>query len=182
MKFALIAIAAIISAVMAGPGAASAQATAGGAGTAQPTAAQGASVRSTLDQTFGAGRWRQTSGYRSSAREDELRREGAGTVPAGHVSHHSMGDLTAPGAYDVVVDGVPTAVAAARLKRVSTGFTRVVAERAHGHEGPHLHLEPGAALAAGAVKPQSEATIYERIVGGRRNPLIGEAALAGGTQ
>lgn len=142
---------------------------------------KGASVRSALDQTFGAGRWRETSGYRSRAREDELRREGAGTVPAGRVSHHSMGSATAPGAYDVVVDGVPTAVAAARLERASAGFSRVIAEGAHGREGPHLHIEPGAALAAGAApQPAAEATIYERIVSGRRNPLIEDSPLAGG--
>jgi hypothetical protein len=53
----------------------------------------------------------------------------------------------------------------------------VVAEGAHGRQGPHLHVEPGAGPPAA---PAPEVTIYERIVSGRRNPLISDASLAGG--
>jgi hypothetical protein len=97
--------------------------------------------RSTMDKVFGPGRWRQTSGYRTRAQEDALRRAGAGTVAAGHVSRHSLGDPVKPGAYDAVVDGVALSAAAARLRKVGGPFARVVAEGPHGGQGPHLHVE-----------------------------------------
>ena len=41
--------------------------------------------RAMMDRVFGSGRWRETSGYRSLAQENALRKEGAGAVPAGRV-------------------------------------------------------------------------------------------------
>ena len=95
----------------------------------------------TMDRVFGAGRWRQTSGYRSQAQENALRRQGAGTVAVGRTSRHSIGGPEAPGAYDAVVDRLSTAQAAAKLKRDAGGGFRIVAERAHGPQGAHLHVE-----------------------------------------
>jgi hypothetical protein len=95
----------------------------------------------TMDRVFGHGRWRQTSGYRTQAQENALRRQGAGTVAPGHTSKHSIGDAEAPGAYDAVVDHLSTAQAAAKLKQNAGGAFRVLAERAHGPQGPHLHVE-----------------------------------------
>ncbi len=145
--------------------------------TATPPGNQKQQVHSTLDRVFGEGRWRETSGYRSQAREDELRREGAGTVRPGEVSHHSMGTPDAPGAYDVVVPGMSNAAAADKLKSESGDFNRVFAEGAHGREGQHLHLEPNygrASLASAdsALKPITDDTVYLRIVNGRRNPAL----------
>src|SRR5579863_685735 len=108
---------------------------------APATGTQKQRFRHDMDHVFGPGRWRETSGWRSRARENELRREGAGTVRAGEVSHHSMGTPDAPGAYDVVVDGMSNAAAAAKVRAESSDFSRVVAEGAHGPEGQHLHLE-----------------------------------------
>lgn len=134
--------------------------------------------RSAMDNVFGPGRWRQTSGYRSEARENELRREGAGTVPVGQISRHSVGTPDAPGAYDVVVDGMSTQSAAVKLRQSGAPFTRVLAEGAHGPEGSHLHIEPGLALASNPA-PQAappEDVIYLRVVGGRRNPVLARAS------
>jgi hypothetical protein len=129
-----------------------------------------------MDRVFGQGRWRETSGYRTEAEEDELRREGAGTVLLGHLSHHSMGTPDAPGAYDVVVSGMSTQGAAEKLRRSGESFVKVLAEGAHGTQGSHLHIEPGADLAAAGAGPAPKVaeapTIYLRIVGGRRNPLL----------
>jgi hypothetical protein len=132
---------------------------------------RGEPVKTTLNRVFGPGQWRQTSGYRTPAQEDALRREGAGTVPAGHLSRHSMGGPDAPGAYDVVVPGMSQQSAAVRLRRDGAGLRRVVAERAHGTQGPHLHIEPGPAPAS---KPASDPgdSVYLRIVGGQRNPVL----------
>jgi Sel1 repeat len=98
--------------------------------------------RTAMDMVFGAARWRETGGYRTRAEEDRLRAEGAGTVPAGALSAHSLGTPNAPGAYDIVVTGMNTEQAAARLRRSDFRFRRVVAEGAHGDQGPHLHVEP----------------------------------------
>jgi hypothetical protein len=113
----------------------------------------GDDFRSTMDQVFGPGRWRQTSGYRSQAQEDALRRQGAGTVAPGRVSHHSIGAPGAPGAYDAVVDSMSLETAAAKLKRTGAGFSRVVAEGAHGAQGPHLHIELATAAVRGSPAP-----------------------------
>jgi hypothetical protein len=106
-----------------------------------PAAAPRGNFHATMDQVFGAGRWRQTSGYRTRAQEDALRRQGAGTVAAGHTSLHSIGGPDGPAAYDAVVDHMSPASAAAKLKRAGGAFSRVLAERAHGAQGPHLHVE-----------------------------------------
>ena len=98
--------------------------------------------KSVMDSVFGPGRWRQTGGYRTPEREDELRAEGAGTVWPGGISAHSLGHPGAPGAYDAVVDGLDTATAAQRLRSFGAPFRRIVAEGPHGTQGAHLHLEP----------------------------------------
>ncbi len=108
---------------------------------AEAPAAPGGDFSTTMDRVFGAGRWRQTSGYRTRAQEDALRRQGAGTVAVGHTSLHSMGGPQAPGAYDAVVAHLSNAEAAAKLKRDAGASFRVLAERAHGAQGPHLHVE-----------------------------------------
>jgi hypothetical protein len=116
----------------------------------------------TMDQVFGAGRWRQTSGYRTRAQEDALRRQGAGTVAAGHTSLHSIGGPDAPAAYDAVVDHMALAKAAAKLKQAGGGFARVLAERAHGPQGAHLHVElisaPGKAQPTEASADDADAS------------------------
>jgi hypothetical protein len=126
-----------------------------------------------MNHVFGAGNWRQTSGYRTEAQEDALRRRGAGTVAPGRRSAHSLGRPGAPGAYDAVVTGMPLSDAARRLRG---RFPRVVAERAHGPEGAHLHIEvkPATlAVAARAAAPSCDADdIYLRVVNGRRNPRL----------
>jgi hypothetical protein len=108
---------------------------------AKPTPVAGEDFRSIMDRVFGAGRWRMTSGYRSQAQEDALRRQGAGTVAPGHLSLHTVGGPNAPEAYDAVVDHMPLASAAAKLRQAGGGFSRVVAEGAHGPQGAHLHVE-----------------------------------------
>ncbi|MES2895023.1 MAG: hypothetical protein V4759_03255 [Pseudomonadota bacterium] len=98
--------------------------------------------RSTMDQVFGAGTWRVTGGYRTPERENELRAQGALTVTAGRLSRHSMGRPGAPGAYDVVVDGMSPFRAAAKLRRAGAPFATIFPEGRHGTQGPHLHLDP----------------------------------------
>jgi hypothetical protein len=140
-------------------------------------------VHSALDGVLGPGTWRETSGYRSQAHEDELRRQGAGTVPVGVVSRHSTGTRDAPGAYDIVVRGMTQQRAASLLRSSNAGFSRVVSENAHGLQGPHLHLEVASgsdALRRAPPKDDSDAvervnacdSIYLRVVGGRRNPRL----------
>lgn len=97
---------------------------------------------SLMNSVFGQGNWRQTGGYRTPAREDQLRAEGALTVPAGVLSRHSMGGRNAPGAYDLVVDGLTPSEAAARLFASRGQFRRLLPEGAHGTQGAHLHVEP----------------------------------------
>jgi hypothetical protein len=118
---------------------------------AQPAAKarQQDQFRAALDDVFGEGRWRQTSGYRSVAQENALRRQGAGTVAPGRLSRHSIGGHETPGAYDVVVPGMTQAQAAARLKAAGQGWGRVAAEAAHGREGAHLHIELASETAPG---------------------------------
>jgi hypothetical protein len=147
---------------------------------------RGARLREALDQAFGQGRWHITSGFRSQERENELRAAGAGTVPVGATSHHSMGTESSPGAYDVVVAGMSQSRAAQLLRQVDPGFGRILYERAHGPEGPHLHIEMGggggAAVLGGplagvktiSISARMDAcnSIYERVVGGHRNPKL----------
>jgi hypothetical protein len=136
----------------------------------------------TMDQVFGAGRWRETSGYRSPAEENRLRLEGAGTVAAGRLSGHSRGTPDAPGAYDAVVYGMSLTGAASMLRASGTEFAQAFVEGAHGPEGAHLHINVGNGLAAVAEPaPRRVASmtarvpcdsIYMRVVGGKRNPLL----------
>ncbi|MDR3510272.1 MAG: hypothetical protein P4L73_01440 [Caulobacteraceae bacterium] len=151
---------------------------AGDAGTGGPAPA----LQSTMNRVFGPGRWRPTSGYRTRAREDQLRREGAGTVPPGRISRHSLGSPAAPGAYDAVVFGVPPRQAAAMLRRADAGAFRVLAEGPHGAQGPHLHIEPTGARAAAPPTRTTVAcaSIRLRIIGGRRNPQLASCTDASG--
>jgi hypothetical protein len=148
-----------------------------------PSSEQGQKARlhAALDRAFGAGKWRVTSGFRSEARENELRAMGAGTVPVGVLSHHSMGSPSNPGAYDVVVDGMDQAAAAKILRDTDPGFGRILFEGAHGPEGAHLHIEMGAASAQGSTAPKLISasakmdfcnSVYERVVDGRRNAKL----------
>lgn len=95
-----------------------------------------------MNDVFGAGAWRMTGGYRTPEREDELRAQGAMTVRPGGLSRHSLGRPGAPGAFDLVVDGMSPAEAAERLRRAGAPFARYQPKGAHGTQGPHLHLEP----------------------------------------
>ena len=127
----------------------------------------------TMNKVFGEGRWRQTSGYRTKAQEDELRRQGAGTVAPGHTSRHSIGGPEAPGAYDAVVDHLPLSTAAAKLRSAGGPFSRVLAEGAHGAQGAHLHVElVKTAPAQKAAAEPVEDTVYLRAVNGKRNPAL----------
>lgn len=95
-----------------------------------------------MDNVFGPGAWRMTGGYRTPQRENELRAQGAMTVRPGGVSRHSLGRPGAPGAYDVVVNGMSPYEAANRLRAAGAPFARYQPKGAHGTQGPHLHLEP----------------------------------------
>ena len=97
---------------------------------------------SLMNTVFGQGAWRMTGGYRTPAREDELRAQGAMTVRPGGLSRHSLGRPGAPGAFDLVVDGMSPAAAAERLRGAGAPFARYQPKGAHGTQGPHLHLEP----------------------------------------
>lgn len=145
--------------------------------------AAGDDFPATMDRVFGPGRWRETSGYRSQAEENALRRQGAGTVAPGHVSRHSMGGVESPSAYDAVVANMSPASAAAKLRRAGGVFSRVVAEGAHGAQGPHLHIEldrsPTRSAAPEAVAEQA---VYRRGAGGRRSPLLTQASSAGAAE
>ncbi|HEY7901484.1 MAG TPA: tetratricopeptide repeat protein [Caulobacteraceae bacterium] len=98
--------------------------------------------KSTMNTIFGAGTWRETGGYRSQARENQLRAEGALTVPVGAISHHSMGTPDAPGAYDIVVRGMTPSQAASRIRKSGVAYRRLFPEGSHGSQGAHLHVEP----------------------------------------
>ncbi|TAJ68502.1 MAG: hypothetical protein EPO51_26820 [Phenylobacterium sp.] len=95
-----------------------------------------------MDTVFGQGAWRMTGGYRTPEREDQLRAQGAMTVRPGGLSRHSLGRPGAPGAYDLVVDGMSPSEAANRLRNAGAPFARYQPKGAHGTQGPHLHLEP----------------------------------------
>ena len=97
-------------------------------------------VHTTMDTVFGAQNWRETGGYRTPERENELRAQGALTVPPGVLSHHSMGKPGDAGAYDLVVNGLSPGEAAEKLRRAGAPF-KLLAEGAHGGQGAHLHLE-----------------------------------------
>lgn len=92
---------------------------------------------SVMDDTFGAGKWRVTGGFRTPERENELRAQGAQTVAPGHVSPHSLGTPDNPGAYDVVVPGMTPQQVAAKLHGK---FSGLLPEGAAGTQGAHLHI------------------------------------------
>lgn len=93
-----------------------------------------------VNASLGPGRWRETGGYRSPAREDQLRAQGAATVPAGRTSRHSLGTADAPGAHDIVPEGMSMTDAEARLRR-TPGVKDVLAEGSAGGQGAHLHVD-----------------------------------------
>lgn len=101
-----------------------------------------ARLTSIMDGVFGRGAWRMTGGYRTPERENELRAQGARTVRPGGTSRHSLGRPGAPGAYDVVVNGMSPSEAASRLRQAGAPFARYQPKGTHGTQGPHLHLEP----------------------------------------
>lgn len=112
---------------------------------AAPAAAQEmthARFTSIMDGVFGRGAWRMTGGFRTPEREDQLRAQGAMTVRPGGMSRHSMGRPGAPGAFDLVVDGMSPWDAAGRLRAAGAPFARYQPKGTHGSQGPHLHLEP----------------------------------------
>jgi hypothetical protein len=143
----------------------------------------GEDFRSIMDRVFGPGRWRMTSSYRSQAQEDALRRQGAGTVAPGHVSLHTVGGPSAPEAYDAVVDHMPLATAAAKLRQSGGAFSRVVAEGAHGPQGAHLHVElVSARMRTPAPQAFAEAAPDPRGVEGRRGRTARRASSAGAAE
>lgn len=103
-----------------------------------------------MDAAFGAGKWHETGGWRSQARENQLRAQGAQTVAAGQTSAHSLGTQDAPGAHDIVVDGLSPQQAAAVLRAKGLPVGQVFPEGAAGGQGPHLHVGmlPGQTSAA----------------------------------
>jgi hypothetical protein len=136
---------------------------------------------SLMNSTFGVGNWRQTGGYRTQAREDQLRAEGAMTVPPGVLSRHSMGRSGAPGAYDLVVDGLTPSEAAARLFASRGEFRRLLPEGAHGTQGAHLHVEPliSGAGARRAVHAAPEWTVAAPTPAELALTQLRQAAIAG---
>jgi len=136
--------------------------------------------RATMDSVFGTENWRITGGYRTRERENELRAQGALTVPAGRISRHSMGRPGAPGAYDVVVDGLSPFEAAAKLRRANAPFRTIFAERAHGSQGPHLHVDPYAGLGGGGFRaPGLVWTVADPTPAQQAVALLRDAALQG---
>ena len=113
----------------------------------------GATFSALMDKTFGKGHWRQTGGFRSVDREEELRAEGAGTVKPGRMSMHSVGNEDAPGARDVVVDGLTPDQAASKLKGAGVKFRHVFPEGTRGQQGAHLHIDTELADAPGEAVP-----------------------------
>ena len=107
-----------------------------------------------MDGTFGSGHWRQTGGWRSKQRENALRAAGATTVAPGRTSDHSRGTEDAPGARDVVVNGMSPAQAAALLRKGGYDIGQLYPEGASGGQGAHLHIGRPVASAgtSGSVK------------------------------
>lgn len=122
--------------------------------------------REMMDRVFGPGSWRLTGGYRTPARENALRAEGAGTVSLGQLSRHSMGTPQSPGAYDVVVAKMTPAGAAARLLGSGAHFRRVFPEGAHGAQGPHIHVEPLFSAAAGERSSTPSGSLLDAALSG----------------
>lgn len=99
-----------------------------------------AAFRSRMDDVYGAGRWRETSGYRTAAQEDSLRAQGAGMNRPGTVDPHMQGGPDDPGAYDIVVPGMNARQAAQRLRDANFQAHQIYPEGAHGTQGEHLHI------------------------------------------
>jgi TPR repeat protein len=95
-----------------------------------------------MDSVFGPRAWRETGGFRTAKRENELRALGALTVSEGAKSAHSIGKPEAPGAYDLVVNDLSPEQAARKLRASKAPLKVIFPEAAHGAEGPHLHVEP----------------------------------------
>lgn len=108
-----------------------------------------------------------TGSYRTPARENQLRSQGAATVPAGAMSNHSRGAPDAPGAEDFTAPGV-TADVLARTRKLP-GVRDALFEQAAGGQGAHYHADmgagpisfddilakpPGAAAPGGGTKPK----------------------------
>lgn len=94
-----------------------------------------ADFRSTMDQTYGSGKWRETGGYRDAARNAQV-----GGVPN---SNHKKGTPDAPGAHDIVVEGEDPATAASKLPP----WFHYVPEGRIGDQGPHVHVDAARAPA-----------------------------------
>ena len=107
-----------------------------------------AAFASSMDSIYGPGNWRQTGGWRSQAREEQLREQGAQTVAPGRISAHSLGTADAPGARDVRVNGETPQEAAARIRAQGFPAAQVYPEGAAGGQGAHLHI----GLAAGVTQ------------------------------
>jgi hypothetical protein len=130
-----------------------------------------------MDSTFGPGNWSQTGGWRSQQRENALRAQGAQTVAPGHVSAHSIGDPDAPGARDIVVNGMTPEQAAAKMKAEGTwGANQAYPEGRSGTQGAHLHvgMTPNAQPTWGADDPVVDGW-------GHDDPVIDAAPKKGGT-
>lgn len=125
-----------------------------------------------MNSVFGRGAWRMTGAYRTPQREDELRAQGAMTVRPGGVSRHSMGRPGAPGAYDLVVDGMSPSEAASRLRAAGAPFARYQPKGAHGTQGPHLHVEPYGFGPAPGFQYASSGSTKAPPVDGRRSITI----------
>ena len=91
-----------------------------------------AAFASSMDSIYGPGNWRQTGGWRSQAREEQLREQGAQTVAPGRISAHSLGTADAPGARDVRVNGETPQEAAARIRAQGFPAAQVYPEGAAG--------------------------------------------------
>jgi TPR repeat protein len=111
-------------------------------------------LKRVMDEVFGAGKWRETGGYRTQQRESELRAEGALTVPSGARSAHSIGRPGAAGAYDLVVRNMSPSDAAIKLRSEGLRFKKLYPESSHGSQGAHLHLEPLVGGQADAQRPE----------------------------
>ncbi len=99
-----------------------------------------ASFKSSMDGIYGPGNWRQSGGWRSQARENQLRTQGAQTTAPGVTSAHSLGTLNAPGARDITVNGESPQIAAAQLQAHRFPAAQVYPEGAAGGQGGHLHI------------------------------------------
>ena len=91
-----------------------------------------------LDKAVGPGRYRITSGYRTMAEDEALRRQGAGMTPRGAVSPHERGGPGDPGAYDIQPVGLSDAEFQAKLK--GGPFANEFLEGSHGNQGQHFHV------------------------------------------